>query len=93
MDTPFCTFAGYITCTEYVASYYYSYKQHVASYLLFIVPPSIASSDDIRMIRTQVAGRVEVYVEKEWRAVCHANWDENDARVACRQLGFSDKGT
>ena len=53
----------------------------------------MASSDDIRMIRTQVAGRVEVYVEKEWRAVCHANWDENDARVACRQLGFSDKGT
>ena len=51
------------------------------------------ASNDIRMIRTHVAGRVEVYVEGEWRAVCHANWDENDASVACRQLGFSDIGT
>ena len=57
----------------------------------------MASSDDIRMIKTHldlvVAGRVEVYVEGEWRAVCHSKWDGNDARVVCRQLGFSDKGT
>ena len=56
---------------------------------------SNVNDDDIRMrmVRTHlVAGRVEVYVEGEWRAVCHSRWDGNDASVACRQLGFSDKG-
>ena len=55
----------------------------------------MVSGDDIRIIRTHldlVPGRVEVYAEGEWRAVCQYNWDENDARVACRQLGFSDEG-
>ena len=28
----------------------------------------------------------------EWRAVCGYPWDANRAKVACRQLGFSDRG-
>ena len=48
---------------------------------------------DVRVIRTHLlAGRIEVYVREEWRAVCHSSWDDNDAQVVCRQLGFSDIG-
>ena len=37
-------------------------------------------------------GRVEFCKYRTWGAICSTGWDENDARVVCRQLSYDPEG-
>ena len=37
-------------------------------------------------------GRIEICMDGVWGSICGSYWDDDDARVACHQLGYSKIG-
>ena len=57
-------------------------------------PPINCANGDLRLQGgiTSLQGRVEMCYNHQWGTVCDDLWGTNDAKVACRQLGFSSSG-
>ncbi|XP_072045228.1 neurotrypsin-like isoform X2 [Amphiura filiformis] len=52
-------------------------------------------ASNIRLVGgpNQYTGRVEILRQGSWGTICHQQWNREDGRVACRQLGFGDVKT
>ena len=54
----------------------------------------MCSDGDLRLVNGSVPteGRVEICRNNSYGTICDDQWDVLDARVACRQLGYSGQG-
>lgn len=59
--------------------------------LLLIV---LCQNGDLRLVdgTNQFEGRLELCYNETWGTICDGLWNEQDANVACRQLGYQPTG-
>ena len=70
------------------------YYSEVHSFWCVLVSVGCPTNGEVRLLEgnSPLEGRVEVCKDSNWNGICDAGWNDADARIICRQLGFSDVG-
>ena len=67
----------------------------------FVVSEGVTTASPVHFDRDHVfvrlngqhmatGGFVEVFANGQWGTICDDGWDDNDAAVICRMIGFSE---
>ena len=54
-----------------------------------------SNNGEIRLVGgdSSTVGTVEMCYHNTWRLISDQDWNDNDAKVVCRQLGYNTEGT
>ena len=61
------------------------------NYSIIVILDPECNDTDVRLVDGPREGHVELCLDGVWYSVCSNEWDINDAKVVCQQLGYDGR--